>query len=246
MDFKANSQILSMKHTEFLNKSWIRSYIRKSTDRHRREGRPMASSDPKLQAAITRIRATMKEWGITNSLLATRLGVSRQYLWQVVHRRVHLSVERAQEIELVLNRLVADCRRNSTFGERLRAARRSAGFTLKEVASMIGYSWAGVERWEKDQCRPKPGVLFHLMSIYSSSTAFLNERAPAATRDVRAPAAGFALAGFAVAGRPAETLGGFNLPMHTRAQAHAAMPPYGAGGATMGVTTGRRRRAASG
>ena len=201
----------------------------------------MASSDPKLQAAISRIRATMKEWGITNSRLADGLGVSRQYLWQVVNRRVHLSMERAQEIELVLNRLVVDCRRNSTFGERLRAARRSAGFTLKEVASMIGYSWAGVERWEKDQCRPKPGVLFHLMSIYSSSTAFLNEPAPAVTRDVRAPATGFALAG-----RSAEILGGFNLPMHTRAQAHAAMPPYERGGATLGVTTGRRRRAASG
>ena len=34
------------------------------------------------------------------------------------------------------------------------------------VAGLIGYSWGGVERWEKDQCVPKPGGLWHLFSLY--------------------------------------------------------------------------------
>lgn len=201
----------------------------------------MTSSDPTLQAAISRIRATMKEWGVTNSRLASELGVSRQYLWQVVHCRVHLSIERAEEIELVLNRVVAESRRHSTFGERLRAARRSAGFTLKEVASMIGYSWAGVERWEKDQCRPKPGVLFHLMSIYNSSGALLEGPSPATSRENLSSASGFAMAA-----QMAGTVGGFRIPLHTRAQAHSSTPDFGENGATLGITTGRRRRGPSG
>ena len=38
--------------------------------------------------------------------------------------------------------------------------------TLKEVARAIGYTWVGVERWEKNICRPKPSVLWHLLTLY--------------------------------------------------------------------------------
>jgi transcriptional regulator with XRE-family HTH domain len=196
----------------------------------------MTSSEPHVQAAITRIRSTMKEWGITNAQLAFAMRVSRQYLWQVVHRRVHLSLERADEVERTLNRLVAERRHHSTFGERLRAARRSAGFTLKEVASMIGYSWAGVERWEKDLCRPKPGVLWHLMSIYNASSALFEEPSP--VRSVQAAPPSPALL---FAGRPAGAPGEFQLPLHTRMQAHTPMERYTTAGASMGLAPGRRR-----
>jgi transcriptional regulator with XRE-family HTH domain len=196
----------------------------------------MTSTDPKLLAIITRIRSTMKEWGVTNSDLATVLGVSRQYLWQVVNRRVHLSMVRATEIEAVLNRLVADSRRNSTFGDRLRAARRSAGFTLKEVASMIGYSWAGVERWEKDQCRPKPGVLFHLMSIYNSSGALLREPSVAVHNE-----AGASFAGVGLAALPPGSPGGYQLSLHTRAESHSPALPFGTDGSLLDLPPARRK-----
>lgn len=186
----------------------------------------MTSSNPDLQAAITRIRATMKAWGITNSRLAAELGVSRQYLWQVVHRRVHLSLERAGEIERILDRLISETSQHSTFGERLRAARRSAGFTLKEVASMIGYSWAGVERWERDQCRPKPGVLFHLMSIYNSTGAMLEEPSPLRPVESRSPSPAVVFAG-----QSAAAFGQFFAPLHTRARAYAPVTTGGADGA---------------
>ncbi|MCK5573987.1 MAG: hypothetical protein KAJ12_14550, partial [Bacteroidetes bacterium] len=32
--------------------------------------------------------------------------------------------------------------------------------------NLIGYSWVGVQRWERDQCLPKPGVLWHLLNLY--------------------------------------------------------------------------------
>ena len=53
-----------------------------------------------------------------------------------------------------------------TIGARLRAARVSAGLTLKQVAGIISYTWVAVERWEKGACLPKPGVLRHLAHLY--------------------------------------------------------------------------------
>ncbi len=118
------------------------------------------------EKAVARLRQLMKSFGMPISMLASELGVSRQYIWQVIHTQISISLSRALQIEQAGRRL-ADRRKNfMTFGERLRAARVSAGMTLKEVAERIGYSWVGVERWEKDQCLPKPGVLWHLLSVY--------------------------------------------------------------------------------
>jgi transcriptional regulator with XRE-family HTH domain len=108
----------------------------------------------------------MKPWGITVSYLADQLGVSRQYAWQVVHYRTLVSLDKAQEIERKVDVIIEEGAHVRTFGDRLRAARISAGLTLKEVAAMIGYTWVGVERWEKNVCLPKPGVLWHLCSVY--------------------------------------------------------------------------------
>ena len=108
----------------------------------------------------------MRAWGITMSFLATQLGVSRQYAWQIVYYRTQISLKRAHEIEGMVDTIIAQEKHIPTFGDRLRAARVSAGLTLKEVANIIGYTWVGIERWEKNVCRPKPGVLWHLCSVY--------------------------------------------------------------------------------
>jgi transcriptional regulator with XRE-family HTH domain len=127
---------------------------------------PTIKHDTSVEEAVRRIREKMRQWGITVSFLAGHLGVSRQYAWQIVNFRTSLSPDRANEIERAVDGIVAGKTHIRTFGERLRAARISAGFTLKQVAGLIGYSWVGVERWEKDQCLPKPGVLWHLFSLY--------------------------------------------------------------------------------
>jgi transcriptional regulator with XRE-family HTH domain len=108
----------------------------------------------------------MRPWGITVTFLAQQLGVSRQYAWQIVHYRTFLSLKKALEIERVIDAIIVQKKHLTTFGERLRAARISAGLTLKQVADLIGYSWVGVERWEKNICLPKPGVLWHLFNLY--------------------------------------------------------------------------------
>jgi transcriptional regulator with XRE-family HTH domain len=115
---------------------------------------------------IGRIRTKMKQWGITATFLATQLGVSRQYAWQIIHYRTFLSVERALEIEKAVDGIIDQQKHVRTVGDRLRAARIAAGLTLKEVARAIGYTWVGVERWEKNVCRPKPSVLWHLLTLY--------------------------------------------------------------------------------
>lgn len=126
------------------------------------------------QQTIERIRSKMGQWGITLTFLAGELDVSRQYVWQVVHNRIPLSVSRAAAIEQVVDTIINRQSHLGSFGARLRAARLAAGLTLKQVASMIGYSWVGVERWEKDVCVPKPGVLWHLFSLYGVNRELLS------------------------------------------------------------------------
>jgi transcriptional regulator with XRE-family HTH domain/plasmid maintenance system antidote protein VapI len=127
---------------------------------------PSMKKIPEVQRVVERIRRNMRRWGISVSFLARQLDVTRQYAWQIVHYRTPLSVDRALEIEKVIDGIIARRMHLRTFGDRLRAARVSAGLTLKEVGEMIGYTWVGVERWEKNVCRPKPGVLWHLCSVY--------------------------------------------------------------------------------
>ena len=119
-----------------------------------------------VEEIVGRIRTKMKQWGITATFLAGQLKVSRQYAWQIIHYRTFLSVERALEIERTVDAIISQQAHVKTVGDRLRAARIAAGLTLKEVARAIGYTWVGVERWEKNVCRPKPGVLWHLLTLY--------------------------------------------------------------------------------
>jgi len=128
-----------------------------------------------VEEIVARIRKKMRPWGITVSYLAEQLAVSRQYAWQIVNYRTFLSGQKASEIESVVDSIIDQRRHITTLGRRLRAARISAGYTLKEVAGMIGYSWVGVERWEKDVCLPKPGVLWHLASIYGARADWIPE-----------------------------------------------------------------------
>jgi transcriptional regulator with XRE-family HTH domain len=134
---------------------------------------------PEVDEVVERIRKKMKPWGITLSYLAEQLGVSRQYAWQIVHYRTMLSMEKAREIERTVDRIIEQQAHMRTFGDRLRAARISAGLTLKQVASMIGYTWVGVERWEKNMCVPKPGVLWHLCNLYCVGEDWFTENFPA-------------------------------------------------------------------
>ncbi len=121
---------------------------------------------PEVQAVVERTRKNLRRWGIGVSYLARHLGVTRQYAWQIIHYRTPLSIRKAEEIAREVDVIITRRMHLKTFGDRLRAARVSAGLTLKEVADLIGYTWVGVERWEKNVCRPKPGVLWHLCSVY--------------------------------------------------------------------------------
>lgn len=135
------------------------------------------------EEVVERIRTKMKQWGITATFLAAQLGVSRQYAWQIMHNRTFLSVERALEIELAVDSIIAHEKHVRTVGDRLRAARIAAGLTLKEVARAIGYTWVGVERWEKNICRPKPSVLWHLLTLYGVAGEWPGGRSYSAVRE---------------------------------------------------------------
>ncbi len=119
-----------------------------------------------VEEIIQRAAAKMKHWGITVTYLATQLGVSRQYAWQVLYYRTLVSRAKALFVEAAIDSIIERQSHVQSFGDRLRAARTSKGLTLKEVADRIGYSWVGVERWEKNVCLPKPGVLWHLRALY--------------------------------------------------------------------------------
>jgi transcriptional regulator with XRE-family HTH domain len=113
------------------------------------------------------IRLRMRPWGVTITDIAMEMGVSRQYIWQILYDKTPISEKKAGEVAALVDILIQRLKSGSTLGERLRRARIGAALTLKEVASQIGYSWVAVERWEKNQCLPKPGVLFHLQHVYN-------------------------------------------------------------------------------
>jgi DNA-binding XRE family transcriptional regulator len=129
--------------------------------------------DDEVELIIKETLTKMRGWGITVTYLATQLGVSRQYVWQVVYYRTMVSRQKAREVEAAVDSIIALQKHLQTYGDRLRAARISAGLTLKQVAEKIGYSWVGVERWEKNVCLPKPGVLWHLRSLYGVDEGWL-------------------------------------------------------------------------
>jgi DNA-binding XRE family transcriptional regulator len=119
-----------------------------------------------VQEIVGRIADKMKHWGITVTFLSSQLNVSRQYAWQIKHYRTSLSRERALEIEQTVDAIIRQGRHVKTFGDRLRAARIAAGMTLKQAAGAIGYTWVGIERWEKNLCMPKPMALSRLLELY--------------------------------------------------------------------------------
>jgi len=108
----------------------------------------------------------MRPWGVTITDIAMEMGVSRQYIWQVLYGKTPVSERKASEVAQYVERIIARHKAGVSTGERLRRARIGAGMTLKQAAAQIGYSWVAVERWEKNVCLPKPGVLWHLRHVY--------------------------------------------------------------------------------
>ena len=99
-------------------------------------------------------------------MIAEELSVSRQYVWQVLHRSIPVSPRMDALVRGAAEALILRRQRSWTLGRRMRAARVLSGFTLKQAAEMAGYTWVAVQRWEKDMCLPKPGVLWHLRMLY--------------------------------------------------------------------------------
>jgi transcriptional regulator with XRE-family HTH domain len=125
--------------------------------------------DSGVVAAVESISGKMDEWGVSHTFLAGQLGVSRQYVWQVLNQPTALSPVKARVIEEVVDRIITGQMHLRTLGDRLRAARRAAGLTLKEVASKIGYSWVVIQRWEKNVSLPGLEVLLRLCTVYGVS-----------------------------------------------------------------------------
>ena len=134
-----------------------------------------STQDGQVEEILKRSALKMKQWGITVTYLSAKLGVSRQYAWQVMYHRTMVSRTKALQVEAAIDTIIAHQSHVQSFGDRLRAARISKGFTLREVADRIGYSWVGVERWEKNVCLPKPGVLWHLQSLYGVNKDWMPE-----------------------------------------------------------------------
>ena len=134
-----------------------------------------SAKDAQVEEILKRSASKMKQWGITVTYLSAQLGVSRQYAWQVMYHRTMVSRSKALQVEAAIDAIVAHQSHIQSFGDRLRAARISKGLTLREVAERIGYSWVGVERWEKNVCLPKPGVLWHLQNLYGVNKDWMPE-----------------------------------------------------------------------
>jgi transcriptional regulator with XRE-family HTH domain len=153
------------------------------------------SRSGKTGERLRAVRRRMRQWGIAPAVVARRTGVSRQYVWQVLHRESGVTEARLSRLESAVENLIELRKNPRTFGERLRTARLAAGMTLSEAAGMIGYSWVAVERWEKDICLPKPGVLWHLRHLYRVGENWLPPATAPGAAFMSAPSARTALPG---------------------------------------------------
>jgi transcriptional regulator with XRE-family HTH domain len=139
----------------------------------------LPKAEPNRRPAVgARIRTQMRPWGVTITDIAMEMGVSRQYIWQILYDKTPISEQKAREVTAFVDRLIERQKSGTSLGERLRRARIASCLTLKEAAAQIGYSWVAVERWEKNLCMPKPGVLFHLRHVYSVGEDWLPTSQP--------------------------------------------------------------------
>ena len=138
----------------------------------------MKESEREVHAAVQGMRGKMEAWGISHTFLARQLDVSRQYVWQVLNKPALLSPVKARMIGEKVDLIIARQMHLRTLGDRLRAARRSADMTLKDVAATIGYSWVVVQRWEKNVSLPGIPVLLRLCGVYGISFEIVRSDRP--------------------------------------------------------------------
>lgn len=69
---------------------------------------------------------------------------------------------------------------NSTFGSRLREARKMKGFTQKQLADAIGAKHNSISNWENDQNRPGPDSIELILGVLgiSANSLLENKRLP--------------------------------------------------------------------
>ena len=61
----------------------------------------------------------------------------------------------------------------NSLGQRIRAARESAGFTQENLAEAVGVSRTAVARWENDDIEPKLQNLISIAGLLNVSTDYL-------------------------------------------------------------------------
>lgn len=64
----------------------------------------------------------------------------------------------------------------STFGDRIRLARKAKGMTQKSLAETIGVKGNSISDWEKNKCKPDVDTLELLMGVLNIDFDYLFDR----------------------------------------------------------------------
>ena len=84
------------------------------------------------------------------------------------HRTIH-TVQRPQNKAFLLRKPLPAT--PASFGERLRAARISHGYTRTEMARKLSVSLSAIKFWEQDRYQPKPAVGIQVGAFLKSCEA---------------------------------------------------------------------------
>lgn len=120
------------------------------------------------------IREKIRRFRIRSTDIASRLGVTKQYVWGIINGKYKVSISRLEEINSIVDEIIEMKKNANTWFEKLKVARLVKGLTAEEVSEITGYDKQSIYNWESGKSLPRIGIVRLLAKVYELSDDELN------------------------------------------------------------------------
>lgn len=112
------------------------------------------------------IREKIRRFRIRSTDIASRLGVTKQYVWGIINGKYKVSISRLEEINSIVDEIIEMKKNANTWFEKLKVARLVKGLTAEEVSEITGYDKQSIYNWESGKSLPRIGIVRLLAKVY--------------------------------------------------------------------------------